>query len=352
MAGISSLAQLGYRTDPQPGDVARDFSFASAASGFDPALLARMGAPELMVREQGGEGQMMQNPAFDEWARAQGMQLGTKWADGDLYHAIADKDGGILGQGVSQGDAFLGPALMTMAPAFFGPGGLSGLNLGASAAVAPEASSVAPFGVDEIASQLGQSFSTPVTTAPFGADEIASQLGQSFSTPPGVPPNIDPFDVRLYRSVAPDVPPGVSTSVAPSAPPVAPSATPVVPDIPPGIDPSDTRFYRPGGPAPLGNMGGEAAVLPGANNMSSTFGSGILNWAKANPIQALQLAAGVGSLFGKGTGSGGGPGGLAGLMKPVTKPVTKPDPLNRTYAAAPAGYRPGVDPEFNHYKRG
>jgi hypothetical protein len=82
-----------------------------------------------------------------------------------------------------------------------------------------------------------------------------------------------------------------------------------------------------------------------------SLGSKFLDWAKSNPIQAMQLVTGIGGLISKGIGggSGGGGGGSTGPGPQAGMTVNKPAAMQRQYVAPPAGYRAGFDPEHRFF---
>lgn len=77
------------------------------------------------------------------------------------------------------------------------------------------------------------------------------------------------------------------------------------------------------------------------------LGSKFMDWAKKNPLQALQLLGGLGSLAGIGGGGGSGGGSSVGSQAGLT--AQQAPKFQRTYVPPPPGYRPGFDPEHRYF---
>jgi hypothetical protein len=82
-------------------------------------------------------------------------------------------------------------------------------------------------------------------------------------------------------------------------------------------------------------------------NQGQGMGDKFMEWAKKNPIQALQLLGGLGSLAG--VGGSGGQGGAPGAGNQSDLTAQKAPKFQRQYVAPPPGYRPGFDPEHRYF---
>lgn len=125
-----------------------------------------------------------------------------------------------------------------------------------------------------------------------------------------------------------------------------PNLVPIVGPIGPGPMQEPAMLVRaPSAPTTTEGLANAGTTDPGPTKSATDK---FLEWAKKNPIQAMQLLGGVGSLIGGSAGSGGS-GGVSGAGSQAGLTAQQAPKFQRQYVAPPPGYRPGFDPEHRYF---
>jgi hypothetical protein len=196
-------------------------------------------------------------------------------------------------------------------------------------------SAMPPVSTGAIAGSIS---SLPSAINPTQTVEIAGNR----ESPPAMTFPVAPPAAITSTPLEPPVNPGETIEITGSRD--SPSATvlPAAPSLSTGSAPQETY--------PRGSESSDFLEVndpPGAGDRS--LGSKFADWAKANPVQALQVLSGIGGLIGGGLGGSSGGGGGAPSTGQEGMTAQQAPKFQRQYVAPPPGYRPGFDPEHTYF---
>jgi hypothetical protein len=168
--------------------------------------------------------------------------------------------------------------------------------------------------------------------------------------------------VKTLGGLEPWTPPMPSAPIPTGPGPVAPIPDWVTPGVlsgVPGVGVEDIPYSNEGRNYPTaestqpggGQGGAPSSQFPGSPSSASSLFDKFSSWATKNPIQAAQLAAGIGSMVAGGSSGSSGSSNNVGIAAPSQAGLTATPaaPLQRQYVAPAAGYRPGFDAEHRYF---